>query len=106
MPVKTLTRMNWTPTQVAIAIPLRASLRNTLTPIGTVTIPLRRSTIRVIALTTAGSTLSLVKGASKKFSTIMPSTPPAARAVASCSARAITAFRLPPQRGEVGKGNR
>ena len=36
----------------------------------------------------------------------MPSTPPDAKAVASCSARAIAAFRLPPQRHDVGSGNK
>lgn len=85
---------------------LVASLRNKLIPTGTTTKFIMRSTISVMALTTAGSTVSLAKGASKKFSTIIPSTPPAASAVASCSARSITALRLPPQRAEVGKGNR
>ena len=75
-------------------------------PIGTEINSIKRETTVVIALTTAGSTWLFGNGASKKFSTIMPFTPPETSATASCSARSIIALRLPPQRAEVGRGNK
>ena len=104
--MSTFTRMNDPPTEQATASDARAALRRTLTPSGNPGTARRTSAAtRVIDATVSAGTSSLKNGASPMFSTIRPSTPPSARASASCTAASTTASMLPPNPGEPGSGS-
>ena len=92
--------------QAATARADKASVRSILTPTGRGVTRQTRSTARVMAATVSGSTRPMRKGASPKFSTIMPLAPPSVRVAASRSACSSTTDRSPPHRGEPGRGGR
>ena len=106
MPVSTLTLMKTAPVAAAIPRAERASLRRTLTPIGTPVAFATPVTATVIAETVSEGTVSAKKGVSPKFSIMRAGNPASTRTEASETAIPTTSSIEPLNPGEPGSGSR